>query len=141
MRPAFRPFLRKALPQAGLYVALGMAIGYLFMMTAFPYYCDPFDGGLHPLVFVLAVAGIGFLAAALYPDIAHVLASALLLPLLGAVFMILLLLAPALDPDIVNAGAGEIILEGAKSILGHLALCFPTLFISGFVSMYLFEPA
>ena len=92
--------IRSFFIQAAMYLMLGSFLGFLFFLNVFPYYV-PFSDSI-PIwwIFVLGLIAVGFLAGYLYPDISHVLASAILYPMLATLFCFLLFLSPTLTSDI-----------------------------------------
>jgi len=123
---------------ASLYLMLGSVAGFLFFYDNFNYYCSPFSFDMPMWALVPAFVLIGLLAGYIYPDIVHVMASAVFIPLAGAAFCFAIFASPALARDIVGEFS-DWLFELAKFILFDLVLACLAIFSAGFVSLYLFE--
>ncbi|MDD4308631.1 MAG: hypothetical protein PHU53_07495 [Thermoplasmata archaeon] len=124
---------------AAMYTMLGFAIGFLIFYDMFYYYCAPFNSSLPPWAFVAVLALAGILGCYLYPDIIHVMLSAVLLPALGAVFCFILYVSPAFSPEMVTTSLSDGLFVVAQYIIFDMILAFITVFASGFVSLYFFD--
>lgn len=133
-----KKFLKDMLPQATMYLMLGTAIGFLLFYDMFHYYCAPFNFGLPSWMLIFSLGFTGALACYLYPDIIHVMVSAVLLPLLGALFCFIIFISPAFSPDIVGSFS-DWFFELARYIIFDMILASVVIFSSGFVSLYIFD--
>ena len=132
--------LRSLVPQASMYAMLGCFVGFLLFYDVFHYYCAPFKASLPSWLLVLALGFAGVLACFLYPDIVHVMLSMVLLPLLGALFCLLIFISPAFSPDIVGSFF-DWLFELARYIIFDMILASVVIFCSGFISLYIFDTA
>ena len=133
--------LRPHLGQVAMYLMLGMIIGFLYFQKIFPYFSSPVNAEMPTLLFVLFLISIGAVSGYLYPDITNVLASAILLPLLGGLFCFLIFISPTLSRDIMASGLGEDLVLLARLLLFDMLMSFLVIFVAGFGSVYLFESA
>ncbi|MDO9537000.1 MAG: hypothetical protein Q7J68_01615 [Thermoplasmata archaeon] len=132
--------LRGLLEQSALYLMLGSVIGFLFFYDIFPYFCAPFNSPLPAWALILSLVGIGLLAGYLYTDIVHVLASAVLFPLLGAFFCFIIFISPAFSPDILMTRMSDDFFILARLVMFDMFMTFIIIFTVGFISLYLFDP-
>jgi hypothetical protein len=104
----------------------------------FHYYCAPFNSSLPSWLLIIALGFIGVMAGYLYPDIIHVMASTILLPLSGAMFCFILFTSPAFSPDIIGTFSDSFF-ELVRYIIFDVILAAVVIFSSGFVSLYIFD--
>jgi hypothetical protein len=135
-----RKQLKGLIPQAAMYLMLGTIIGFLYFYDMFHYYSAPFNSSLPSWLLILALGFIGVMAGYLYPDIIHVMASAVLLPLIGATFCYILFVSPAFSPDIIG-GFSDSFFDLARYIIFDMILTAVVIFSTGFVSLYIFDTA
>jgi hypothetical protein len=130
--------LRSMAVQTAMYFMLGTFIGFLFFYDVFNYYCEPFTASLPSWVLAVFLLFPGVVACYLYPDIIHVMLSAILLPVSGALFCLLLYISPAFSADIVGTFS-DWLFDLARFILPDVILACVVTFSTGFVSLYVFD--
>ena len=114
------------------YLMLGTFLGYVFFYHIFYYLSAPFNSQVSLLVIVTLYAIAGFIIGYLFPDIRMVIASSVILPILGAIFCFILSISPSLSPDIISSSLSDDIFILARVLIGAVFSAFIIIFLTGF---------